>query len=427
VGTPNLSHLQSQLTNTTTPGPDGQIPTNQQDSISPYERVDALVCHPAPLEQLVTLQDTSNKPANDGNDQWGVYVKPVSGFDVTPTKRTDGIGELNLHGYGGVTAGGIVFGNDIRVVDATLDAVTTDCGITLTGALKVFGEAIVTWTPSAGQSFNLATDNNGNLATPNLDASQCKAARKATKDAISQTRETNLLARAAKEYYLQNGLTPQLCREIEGKLPNRMKDSSGEPYDCSNLQNVPPVDQINILKAWDEEYKGEVGKYADFTNSLGTAHQKIQTSGTIDLFKTPHAYDLHILDQDIPIGPVTLNLAVEGYGAWNVMGGVQFGVGFSGDFSNAMDIVGGALKGQLPNIGDVRAYGGPVITPSLQTGVRAFVGVGIPGVSIGIQGDIPPAHHFSTDRHRRGSDARKLARHTAVDGHRLRWNSVPRA
>jgi hypothetical protein len=38
---------------------------------------------------------------------------------------------------------------------------------------------------------------------------------KNTKDAILAARNSNLLARAVRRYYLQNGLTPDLCHDIE--------------------------------------------------------------------------------------------------------------------------------------------------------------------------------------------------------------------
>jgi len=390
VGTPNLPKLQGQLSTTSAPNPSGQIPAGEQDPLpTGYPTVDATVCGADPTNKVETQTDVSNKPADDGSSQWGVYLTPTSGFKISPTKRTDGIAELEVGANIGVAAGGILFGNHVEVISAAIATNITDCGVTLTGAVKLFGEAVVAWTPSAGQAFHLATDDSGgSLATPALASQECKTARESAKNAIKDARESNLLARAAKEYYLQMGLTPELCNEIKFQLPNRVKDANGQPLNCTDLDAISPVDKLNIINAWKSEYDGATGAYADFSTTLGTKHQTIQTSGTIDVFKSPHPFNLQILDQDIPVGPVTLNVAVAGYGSWNIMGGVQFGLGFSGDFSGAGGIIGNALKGDSPNVGDIRVYGGPVITPALQTGVQCFVGVGIPGVSIGLQGNI---------------------------------------
>ncbi|HEX3480456.1 MAG TPA: hypothetical protein VHT91_35810 [Kofleriaceae bacterium] len=106
------------------------------------------------------------------------------------------------------------------------------------------------------------------------------------------------------------------------------------------------------------------------------------------MFDSPHPYDVTVLDQTFTIGPIPVNLVVEGFGSWDIKAGIQFGVGVSGDFQGASDILKDGLKGKLPSVGDIRAFGGPGIAPDVQVGVLLYVGVGIPGVSIGIQGQI---------------------------------------
>ncbi|MDP9151646.1 MAG: hypothetical protein M3O36_17125 [Myxococcota bacterium] len=148
---------------------------------------------------------------------------------VCSVKRSDGIGELNMHGSLGVKAGGVLFGNRVEVLSAAASATVDDCGIQLLSALKFFGEAVATWTPSAGQNFHLATDNTGGSpATPGLDAANCKTAREASKTAIAATRQPNLFARAVQQYYFQNGLTPELCSQIVTQLPNSAKNTQTE-------------------------------------------------------------------------------------------------------------------------------------------------------------------------------------------------------
>ena len=394
VGTPNLQALQQQLPTTSSPGPTGQIPATEQDTPpGEYSRVELLRCETEAAPEVGNLADGADRQAGDGSSQWGVFLEPTTSFSVKPVKRTDGIGELTMSAGGGVVAGARLFGHRIPAFSATVKADLTDCGVTLTGAVKLFDQAVAVWTPSAGQAFHLVTDDKGgSLATPALAGENCKTARENTKNAIKDARKSNLLARAVREYYFQHGLTPDLCDEIERQLgpkaildPNTGKRACG---DGGTLADVPAATQIDILNAWKEEYDGDTARYVDFSNDLGTKRQAIQTSGTIDLFKTPHPYHVGVLDQDIPIGPIDLNLAVEGFGAWDIKGGIQFGIGVSGNFDNATAILGNSLNGQAPRIGDIRAYAGPVITPDFQIGVLAYVGVGIPGVSVGIQGQI---------------------------------------
>lgn len=392
VGTPNRQALLQQLPPTSAPNATGTIAAGDRD-IPPaaYTSVAALQCASLdPTATPETLTDGSDKPAGDGSKQWGIFVEPVTSFSVIPIKRTDGIGELNMKASGGVSAGGIIFGTKVEVLGADIGAVIDDCGVTLNSTVKLFGEAVATFTPSAGKSFHLATSNGGGgLATPDIDATNCRTARQATKDAIKATRKSNILARAVSQYYLQNGLTSELCNEIQGDLgKGAVTDASGQVVHCDDVAAIPVVSQINILNAWKSEYDGNTAKYVQFSQTLGTARQAIQTSGTIDVFKSPHPYSVTVLDQDFPLGPVTLNLAVEGFGSWDIAGGIQFGLGVSGDFKTAKDVLKDGLHGQDPGIGDIRAFAGPVITPDLQAGVLAYVGVGIPGVSVGIQGQL---------------------------------------
>ncbi|HVY26183.1 MAG TPA: choice-of-anchor A family protein [Polyangiaceae bacterium] len=392
VGVPNKARLESQLTHTTAVGASATVPEAARDLVLPtYIKVDDLVCDngATPLAEKQTTEDASSKPADDGSKQWGVYLEPTSDFSLNPVKRTDGISELEIKANGGVAAGGILLGQKLEVLSADIGANLTDCGVKLNGTLKFLGQAVVSWTSSVASKLNLASSNDGTtLSTPDLKGSQCKTAREEAKTAMANVRQSNLLARAAKEYYAENGLTESLCLEIKEKLPSRAKDANGQPLDCHNLSSVAVADQIKIVNAWRDEYTGEVGSYPDFSTKLGSAQQGIQTTGNIDVFNSPHPYHATFFDQDFPIGPVTLNIAVEGYGAWSIDGAIQWGVGFSGDFKNAGELLKNSLKGESPNIGDIRAFAGPVIAPGLQVGVQLFVGVGIPGVSIGLQGNI---------------------------------------
>jgi hypothetical protein len=396
VGTPNPGKLAGQLAPTLTPGADATIPEEERDTPpATYARAFTVYCHdPGPLATPVEIKDGANKPADDGNSKWGIYVEPISSFSLKPIKRSDGVGEFTMVAGGGVAAGGILFGTKVEVLSAQANAALDDCGVTLTGALKFFQQTVATWTPSAGQELHLVTDNTGgSLATPDLPKQNCQTARETTKEAIKDVRRSNLVARAAQEYYFENGLTPELCGEIQRQLgPKAVTDpNTGTPYDCNDpdsLAALPPVAQVNIINALNAEYNGKTTQYANFANNLGVARETIKASGTIDLFRDTHPYNVTILDQGFPIGPVTLTIAVDGYGSWEFRGGIQVGVGVSGNFDKASEILTNSLNGQAPRIGDARLYGGPVITPGLRVGVVAFVGVGIPGVSVGIQGEI---------------------------------------
>ncbi len=104
----------------------------------------------------------------------------------------------------------------------------------------------------------------------------------------------------------------------------------------------------------------------------------------LPLFKIrPKPYTVELVSASVPIGPITLTLAADGYGQYGLLGSVTVGLAYQGSLA----------QGQLEmpsasNTKDVRAFGGPVVTPEFGIGAAAFAGVGIPGVAVGIEGRI---------------------------------------
>ncbi|HEY2517368.1 MAG TPA: hypothetical protein VGI39_41125 [Polyangiaceae bacterium] len=389
AGTPNGPGLSASLPPTSTADPSGQIsPTDKDAPPTAYPSVASTLCGDMTLATPVTLTDTSSKPAQDGSQQWGVYLTPISSFNVNPLKRTDDVAEITLKAGGGIAAGGIVFGNKIEVISAEIDAQGTDCGFSFTGAVKIFGEAVVTWTPSSGQNFHLITDPSGQgLSTDPNAVNSCKGARDNEKGAIQSARTANISARAVLDYYNNHGLTPELCQSVENQLPNSpmIKDSSGDVYDCNNLPSLSHH-PVNLINAWQQEYKNHTADWLNFASALGTAHGNVTQNGTIPVYNQNHPFKIAAAETQIPIGPFDLTLAVEAYGFWDIAGGIQYGLGYSGA-SSAIDMLKQDLA-QLPQDGDLRLYAGPVITPAVGVGVLAYVGFGIAGLTVGIQGQV---------------------------------------
>ena len=389
VGTPNPAALASALGATAAADDSAAIPGDEWDILpDSYTPATALLCVGANAGDTVDTHDGSDKPANDGSKKWGVYVEPTSNFKLNPVKRHDDIQEFGMSSNVGFAAGGILFGNKLEVLSAQLGTAIDDCGITVNSTVKLFGETVVAITPSAAQTVNLALNDDGSLGTPTLDRQGCGASREQTKQALQDTRATYLHARTVNEYYSKNGLTQELCDEIQSELDSPVKDTAGNAYNCGNLGTIPPDGQASIINGWKKQYDGKVQDYLNFADSVGSRRQAIHAQGTINLFDNAHPYHLKILDLDFPIGPIDINLAIDGYGFWDVAGGVQVGLGIDGNFTGVTNVLGNGLKGQSPRAGDIRAYGGPVITPSAGVGVLVFAGVGIPGISIGLEGKI---------------------------------------
>ncbi|HEY7373773.1 MAG TPA: hypothetical protein VIF57_16555 [Polyangia bacterium] len=387
VGTANAGAVAQQLPPTTTPK---TIPDADKDVPPPtYATVAATRCAGAP-QSTGNLGDGSNKPAHDGSGEWGIFVTPILEFNAAPVKRVDAISQFDVSGHGSLKAGGVLMGYTVTVLDADAHADVTDCGVTLGASLKFLGEDVAVWTQASGAAAGLTTtpgDTLGQtLATPTGLAGACSAALTLASDTHDKLRKANLFARSVRPYYDQFAFNTGFCNDVAGEL--HLSDPVTGQYDCAHPQNISEAGKHRLLDAWNTEYGVETTAYLNALGALNNAQAATATAGTVELFDDPHPYDVSIIDVPIPIGPIELDLAIDGFGSWDLKGGLQFGVGPASNLPGANALVSGALNGQTPVAGDLAAYAGPIITPELTIGVTAFVGVGIPGVSVGIQGQI---------------------------------------
>lgn len=337
-------------------------------------------------------------PSGDGNADWGFYVTPATDFKIYPKKRSDGLAQVEIGAYAGVEAGGIVYGERIAVVDVSGGVTVTDCGLDMGATLKIFGEAIVAWTPTAGDPFGLQTEGNSVGTDPTIQ-SRCERARLALSYSGTGIKIANANARAARGYIATHGFTPRLCDEAIAMYPDRWcKEESAEqdefgqfkcaePYDCSELNQIPLSAQIGMLNGFETTYTSMIQRHIELTEQLGLAREQVKVGGTLTLKEFPHPYHLSLVNQQIPLGPVVIDLVVDGLGQWNVKGGLQFGIATNEDISLPTEAL--AILGNQPTrLGDVAVFGGPVVTPSAGLGISMYAGVGIPGVSVGIEGTI---------------------------------------
>ncbi|MGH7271749.1 MAG: hypothetical protein ACREJ3_15060, partial [Polyangiaceae bacterium] len=219
VGTTNPAGLAATLTNTTTPDATATVSPSQQDSVPPtYELLDQGLCT-APVTPPVKMSDSSNKPGNDGSSQWAIKTSFTTDFGITPVKTSNGIGELSdLHASADAELGATIFGKDVSLLGANLNAKATDCGLNFTMTVKLFGDAVAAVTPNTANKLHLFFNNDQSLGSgPNGTA--CASARDANKIAMEDVRKSNVFAREVLQYYHNNGITYDLCTEIEQDVP----------------------------------------------------------------------------------------------------------------------------------------------------------------------------------------------------------------
>ncbi|HEX4338812.1 MAG TPA: hypothetical protein VH062_23060 [Polyangiaceae bacterium] len=411
VGTTDLAQLHSDIQTTNPLLSDTGVKVADHPALQPFASIQQGLtqgtCGAALPDDVAHQTDVSMKPTGDKTNtkkkQWGLYLTPTSTFDIAPHLKAESLGSiLNLSAGGGVEAGAIVLGTPLEVFSAKAEGKITDCGIDIVATVKLLGEAVYAWTNAAATENHMAIGKQGDdIATPELNNTTCLNARKAAQDAISQVRSTNLFARQAWQYYKTNGLTPELCREIEADVdPSQLEDNSphgpnspnGLDLACDDIKTDPSLvlggdDGYNLLNAWKSEYDFTSKHFLSLSNDLGVARQAVSTSGTIDLkLVKPHPYHVKFLDKSYPIWWFILNIVAEGYGFWDVQTGIQYGLGVSGNFDGLDDIL--QHPGTNPQVGDVRAVIGPVVTPEAGAGVIAYVGIGVPGASVGIEGKL---------------------------------------
>lgn len=387
--------IESDLKTTPALASSALVPDSAHTTLPDYLTLDEAVstaCKGAPEYVTPKQSDGSSKPTEQGS-AWGLYFEPTSSFDISAEKRSDGVGEVTMSGGGGVVAGAKVMNTKIEVINANVLAEGTDCGLALTASVKVFGETIVVWTPSAADSFHFVPDpkTQGMIRTDQGATDLCHGSRKQYQNERGAVRKAAIMAKAAKKYYDTYGFTPKFCGAIEAEaLPVDGKPLDPTKAECADVDAIPMARRVEIVNAWKNEYDSHTAKLNDASSTWGTSKQKIQKSGVIPIFDLVgdkgNPYEVTLLDQSIPIvGPINLDLAVGGYGSWNVKGGIAYGIGWDGSYSELLE---DAAAGSLPSEGDLRMHLGPSVTPDVRLGVWAYAGVGVPGLSVGIEGKL---------------------------------------
>ncbi|HEX4338870.1 MAG TPA: LamG domain-containing protein [Polyangiaceae bacterium] len=312
----------------------------------------------------------------DGNNQWGVFMDPSFQYS-TNISGADLLGEnqFTLNARGGISAGGRVLGHKITAIDTSFDVGAEDCELHANASFKVFGDAIapsdfIDGIPSAlpGMAFNAS-----GVATVPAVQSACSDALVSRKPILLNMQEATHTWHSVRKFYLQHGVTSDLCARTNLNLHTN--------FNCSDPNLAR---NIAIPNAWKTEFDTDVADLQPLESAYKTARQALAGNATIPLVPLRHRYDVKAVDATIPVGPFDVDLAVEAFGDWALNGGMNVGVRYDGTLPSLST----PAVPTLPSLGDVRAIAGPVVTPEVDLGVAAFAGVGIPGVSIGVQGEV---------------------------------------
>jgi hypothetical protein len=297
------------------------------------------------------------RSGNSGNKKWGLFIEPDLSQDYKiEVSDIIGLPNIKLEGLGSFRAGAYVWGKEIEILNARAEALLSTCGGHLAPSLKVLGIEMQAWQAYASGDLPPAP-------TPPTDRQvvDCQNALNSLNDQLANIKKGLLDARAAWDAYRRNNsVSPQaLCDRTRAILGNV------DPGGCTAAS----------ARAWLNRYQTLVTQAdAYISGQLRTALKGIadQTEGAVafapatggpfaDIGATTH----------YPIGPIVLTLEIDIAGDLDAQGRLSYSMGL-----DTLD----------------RPDGGPNVrveaAPGAHVDAYVFVGAGIPGVSVGIEGQL---------------------------------------
>jgi hypothetical protein len=386
VGTAPLAQARQDLPQLATAQPESQPTNEEKQKINGYLPIDTSVC--APDHYPTTNTEQARGQAHDGgSEQWGFEFLWNTDYHskLTP-KQLLGDGEFDVVGSLGAAAVATVMGYKITPLQALVSAGAANCGLSIGLDVKIFGDAVVVAdlqrdrSPLAGATVGLPelSPFNGGLTTPDALKEGCGQAFEQRNKKAEDLRRGMWLARDVRRFYLENGTTEDLCTRT-----NRQIADPAKQFDCLDPNLVTNPDIPNM---WIEDYNAKTEEFASFSEpDFIDKEKKVGGSVQLNLLPFRKRFDIVGHQWDQPLGPIVLTIAVDLFGAWQLGGGVQLAALYDGQ---RPVILAPPAVPQAPATGDVSVLAGPFITPGADIDVSAFAGIGIPGVSVGIEGTL---------------------------------------
>jgi hypothetical protein len=391
VVTVTAAEADQQLPPKTQPDPSASIPPNEQFTPPPFDTLKSVQIQCLPLPDPPKEAKQSSAFSLDlGNKSWGIFLKPfvenhsVVSFPGGVRGFIKGNEAIDIGGAIGYSAGARVFGEEISAASVAMNVSLAECKKTINFEMKIFGEAVATLENfnKFDSAFGNLVENGKGLETPLGDVTDCNAGYTRRNVDGSFLQKSFYIAGQVKEFYLEHGASEDLCKRTFDELKNL-----GISFTCpSNVNN------IDIPNAWINEYKKAADTYAKSTAAVEFGKDKQKLDAQIKLFEIAHPYKTKFPEFKYPLGPVQLIVSLQLFGSWHMFGHLDVGLTYKGSLTNLASEVAlqpfGSLFNSLNGPPEVTAIAGPRVEPGLDAGVIAFAGVGIPGVTVGIEGSL---------------------------------------
>jgi F5/8 type C domain len=357
-----------------------QVGPNEKATVPPYAPLPAGYCTFQDVPISTSKTEVSSPETNLGNKQWGVFLEPFAEQRLGLNKAEHWYEDsFEIGGSAGVRAGAYVFGAKLTALSGQIDVALSDCHQEIGATVKLFGDAVATLDTLDGfsTSFGHLVREEDDMKTPAAYKDDCTKKFDTRNQKSGDFRTAMFSARNVKKFYLDKGVSKDLCKRTNAALSKN--------FDCNdaNLGN-----NIAVPNAWIDEYSKAAEAFKSAQTDFRVSRDGLSFSlqkGFVSLGGKP--YRLTAAEQFVPIGPVTLTLAIEVFGNIFLNGGIQVGAAYNGSLLQGLqDLT--PYGGLLGTPADISVATGPFFTPGASLQVAAFAGAGIPGVSIGIEGTV---------------------------------------
>jgi hypothetical protein len=357
------------------PQPTASLPPTEMLQLDPHTPLSSDYCA-SDVEKQRWRETFQTVLATKNQQQaWGFFAGAhLDERSRVNAKRLFGKMEFEVGGSIGFEAGAYVMHHKITALTAAVAVSASQCRIRLGIDVNLFGDNIAV-VDYRGVRGTLAPIVNDPLLPPPPSTDQCNQAFDRRNDAAGALRQSYWVARHVLRQYPKSGSNRELCFEANSHL--------GKSYDCDNID---PVRDVGIMNAWIEEYNAKREAFMQAEAGFNAEADRIQASGRIPLFQLRRRYTMFAASASIPIWFFKVDLAAEAYGEWGVQGELQAGVVYNGGLT---DFLTPPVMPSPTGQRDVHAAAGPIFTPFIGLHAVAYAGVGIPGVSVGIEATLP--------------------------------------
>ncbi|MEO8902975.1 MAG: hypothetical protein ABI488_13015 [Polyangiaceae bacterium] len=289
---------------------------------------------------------------------WNLFANPLVSHSAGVSHLGLDMFSAKLAAEGSLVAGATVFGKAITALDVRQGATVTQCGVTSSPRFKLFGVEVA--------SFQ-------DVTTDSSFKDPCDKAYSTFSTALGLVDPILLEAHTLLNAY-NLGHFVEVCGDIKQDFGLTTEPTFICPQSDSDAAAKPTAEALlNFV----------INRYQTLTSSLAAARiDALQKAANIaSTVKSPADVGISSdfselgLDKSIPIGPISVELAVSLYGTWSVTGGL----------TSALSM--GNAQGQADPSVTASAH----FTPEVSVSASLYVGVGISlgdiaGATVGLEG-----------------------------------------